>query len=58
MAFFRTRDRQSDRSIGAGAREQRRQQLQAQQQMQAALAAAHGEVFPMSETLAPAALAE
>ncbi|MBA3677352.1 MAG: hypothetical protein H0W74_08115 [Sphingosinicella sp.] len=53
MAFFRTKDRQSDRSIGAGAREQRRQQLQAQQQMQAAQEAA---LIP--DQLASAALAE
>jgi hypothetical protein len=40
MAFFRTKDRQGDRSIGTGARQQRRQQLQAQQQMQTAQKAA------------------
>jgi len=33
MAFFRTKERVGDRSVGDNARAQRRQQLQMQQQM-------------------------
>ena len=33
MTFFRTRERISDRSVGEGARAQRRLQLQMQQQL-------------------------
>jgi hypothetical protein len=46
MAFFRTRETQDDRSIGASARRQRRQQLQAQQLHQAAREASQPDVFP------------
>jgi hypothetical protein len=54
MAFFRTRDRQGDRSIGDNARQRRLQQLQTQQQLQAAQKAAIGS----SGHLAPAEFAE
>lgn len=46
MAFFRTKDRQGDRSLGDSARQQRLQQLQTQQQLQAAQKAALGTAEP------------